>query len=158
MKPKIYLLGLLFCTACTATFAQKGRPAQPVSTTVHLSEAVRTLFVENDITVVLTERKSDDVIAEGDARDVKALRVQVDDGRLSLSSSSATSLAGLKVYVPAAHLLKINLQGKSILRATATLQNPALKVVLDGEGIVTLSSTGKLVIEGTSDFDFVQSR
>lgn len=158
MKPKIYLLGLLLCTACTATFAQKGKPAQPVSTTVHLSEAVRTLLVENDVTVVLTDEKSDDVIVEGDARDVKALRVQMDEGRLSLSSSSATNLAGVKVYVPATRLAKINLQGKSILRATTTLQNPTLKVILDGEGIVNLSSTGKLVIEGTADFDFVQSR
>lgn len=158
MKPKIFILGLLLCTACTAAFAQKTKPEHPVSTTVHLTEVPRALFVDNDVSVILTDGKTADVTIEGDARDVKAVRVKMNDGDLLLSSSFGQSMAGLKVYVPATQLAKINLFGKSVLRSTATLQNPHLKIIVDGEGIVNVSSAGKVVIESTDGYDFVKSR
>ena len=147
---------MLFITTAGASFAQPAKPETTASKTIHLSGSAAVLFVEGDVSVVLTDSKTTDLVVEGDAREIKALRVNMEEGRLSLSS--AASLAQLKVYVPSAGLTRINLLGKSILRSASVLQNPNLKIVLDGEGIVNLSSTGKLVIESTDAFDFVRSR
>lgn len=159
MKPKIFILSILFGAVFTSAFAQKPQAtAPPVQTNVHLGQPAHVLFVENDITVILTDDDTNDVTVEGDARDVKALQVDLNDGNLFLSSASAANKTGVKVYVPAKQLIKVHLSGKSILRSAAVLQNKSLKIVLDGEGIVNLSSTGKVVIEGTNDFDFVKNR
>lgn len=158
MKPKIFILGLLLCTAGTAAFAQKTQPEVPVSTTVHLTEVPRALFVDNDVSVILTDSKTTDVVMEGDARDVKAVRVKMNEGTLSLYSSSGQSMAAVKVYVPATQLAKINLLGKTVLRSATTLQTPHLKIIVDGEGIVAVSSVGKVVIEDTDGYSFVKSR
>lgn len=158
MKAKIFILGLLLCTMGTAAFAQKTKPEVPVSTTVHLTEVPRALYVDNDVAVILTDSKTAEVTVEGDARDVKAVRIKMNEGALSLYAASGQSMAAVKVYVPASQLAKINLLGKTVLRSATTLRNPHLKIVVDGEGIVAVSSVGNVVIEGTDGYDFVKSR
>lgn len=155
MKPKILLIGLLLGTAA---FAQKPAKEAPVSTAVHLHEAVRALYVESDLTVILTGGQTTDLVVEGEARDVKAVRVRAGDEGLSLSMPGEARANGLKIYVPATQLTNVHLFGKSVLRSSTVLQNSKLKIVLAGEGIVNLSSAGKVLIEGSDGFDFVKRR
>ena len=155
MKPQTLLIGLLLGTAA---FAQKQTTEAPVTTTVHLTEATRTLYVESDVTVILTGNETSDVVIEGDARDLKTLRAKAADGTLSLFVPLESSAARLKVYVPASQLSKVYLFGKSVLRSETVLQNPKIKIILAGESVVNVSSVGKVLIEGSDDFDFIKSR
>ena len=156
MKPKFIMTALLLCSLAFSAFAQKSKPSDPVSKLIRLNEGYSSMVIEDDISVVLTESNSNEIIIKGEEKSVEKVKVEVDDGRLILSYVSAGVPAAVKVYVPAALLSRVNINGKSEVTSASTLNNPKLRVIVAGEGKVHLRSSGKVLVEGTDEFDFIR--
>jgi len=151
MKPKFIMTALLLCSLAFSAFAQKSKPSDPVSKLIRLNEGYSSMVIEDDISVVLTESNSNEIIIKGEEKSVEKVKVEVDDGRLILSYVSAGVPAAVKVYVPAALLSRVNINGKSDVTSASKL-----RVIVAGEGKVHLRSSGKVLVEGTDEFDFIR--
>ena len=57
--------------------------------------------------------------------------------------------------MPAGLLSKIDVYGKAKLSSENTLSNEKLKVILADEATINIRSQGKVIVEGTSEIDFV---
>ena len=157
MKPTFFFAVLILCGVSFSSFTNKpSTPAETVSKVVRFNERFFSLIVENDLSVVLTESSSNEIIIEGSEHAIKTLIVNVEDGKLNLSSLPFASHAGVTVYVPAAFLSKVNLYGNSRLSSSSVLNNARLHVLIAGEAKVHLRSNGKVTVEGTPDFDFIK--
>jgi len=140
-----------------SAFAQKSSVSDPVSKTVKLDETFTSLLITNDLSVILTESASNEIVIEGDARDIKKVEVSIVDNRLVLASSRPQVRLDVKVYVPAAFLNKVYIDGKANLSSSSTLRNKNLRIFLSEEAIINVKSFGKVTVETSSEIDFVAS-
>lgn len=154
MKPKSLLVALLLVTVSTAAIAQNRKPT-PSSMTIRFAEVFTSLVVEGNLTVVLTESTSPDIILEGNASTVAAKEA---DRTLSLSAYNGYAPNETVVYVSAGLLSHVYLNGTGTLRSASTLQNHGLKIVLSDEAKVWVKSTGYVTVETASNIDFVKGR
>ena len=156
MKPKFFFTALLLGSLAFSAFAQKSQPSDPVSKLIRLNEGYNSLVIEDDISVVLSESNSNEIIIKGEEKSVEKVKVKVDDGKLVLWYVPGAVPTAVKVFVPAAALSRININGKSDVTSASTLNNPKLRVIVAGEGKVHLRSNGKVLVEGTDEFDFIR--
>lgn len=156
MKPKLFILVAALSTIGFSAVAQKAKYAEPVTRSIHLKESFSSLVINNDISVVLTESSSEEIVIKGDESRIKKCKVQVDDGKLFLSYLQTNEKPDVQVYVPARFLNKVIINGKSELTSSSILSNAAIRVIIAGESKVHLRSIGKVTVEGTDDFDFIR--
>ena len=158
MKPKLILPLLLAGAISFSSFANPVNDKEPASKVVNLKEAYTSLVIESNIKVVLMESSASDVTLTGDERDIKKVRVRVSDGKLILTSLDQIVKPDVTVYIPANLLTRIDVNGKAQLSSAQILSNQKLKVVLADEATINLRSQGKVVVEGTSEIDFVTGK
>jgi hypothetical protein len=141
-----------------SSFSQNSKALAPVSKTVNLTEAYSSLLIENNLSVILTESASPTIKIEGDARDVKKVGVFVTDGQLVLTYAQPNLQPDVKLYVPAAFLTKVFMNGKAMLSSSAVLKNKKLKIYMAEEGQVNIRSVGSVIVEPDNEIDFVKTR
>jgi hypothetical protein len=157
MKPKFLSACLMLFVISFSAFAQKSSVGDPVSKTVKLDEPFTSLLIASDLPVILTEGDSNNIVVEGDARDIKKVGVSIVDDRLTLTDSRPQARPDVKVYVPATFLNKVYVNGKANLSSSSVLHNKNLKIFLSEEAIINVKSFGKVTVETTSEIDFVAS-
>ena len=155
MKPKLILPLLLASAISFSSFANSVNHKEPASKVVSLQEKYTTMLIESDLAVVLTESNSNEIVLKGDERDIKKVKVKVEDGKLILTSLTQSFKPDVTIYVPAGLLSKIDVYGKAKLSSENTLSNEKLKVILADEATINIRSQGKVIVEGTSEIDFV---
>jgi hypothetical protein len=153
MKPKFLFLCLLLSTIGLSAFAQSTAPQ--AAKKIQLTEAVSTLIVEDDITVVLTDSKADHLSVEGDA---KAVLATIVDGQLVLSARKSFGASDVTVYVPAGQLSKVFLNGTGSLSSSEILSNQRIKIFLASEAKINVRSRGSVSVETNNDIQFVQGK
>lgn len=153
MKPKFLFLCLLLSTIGLSAFAQKMAPQDTKK--IQLTETVTTLYVEDDITVVLTDSKADHLSVEGDA---KAVLATITDGQLVLSARKTYGATGVTVYVPAGSLSKVFLNGTGSLSSSEILSNQRIKIFLASEAKINVKSKGSVSVETQDDIQFVRGK
>jgi hypothetical protein len=158
MKPRLFLPLLLATTISFSSFANTTSHTEPASRVVSLKEKYTSMVIESDLAVVLTESNSTEIVLKGNERDIKKVRVKVQDGNLILTSLDYIIKPDVTIYVPANLLTRINVNGKARLSSDNTLSNEKLKVVIADEATVNLRSQGKVIVEGTSEIDFVTGK
>ena len=151
MKPIIFSICLLLGSFGFTASAQKATPETKV---IQLKEIFTSVSADDDIDIVLTDSKSGDLLVEGNT---KALDVQLRDGHLQLAKSHHTTNP-VKVYVPAAYVSKIYMNGNGMLSSSSVLSGNRIKVVLAGESRIALRSTGNVTVETMNDIQFVRNR
>ena len=157
MKQKFLLICLMLSAMGFSSFAQNSKVSEPFSKTVKLKEECTSLVIEDNLSVILTESASNNITIVGDIRDVKKTGVSITDGRLVLSYALRDLPSEVKVYVPAALLGKVFINGKGTLSSSTVLKNKTLKIFLAEEGKVNNRSLGNVIVEPMNDICFVST-
>ena len=151
MKPLLFTIGLLLGSFGLSAFAQK---ATHEPKHIQLQEIITSVSVNDDIDIVLTDSKANELLVDGNP---KAVSVFVNDGHLQLAKTQQTA-GVVKIYVPAAYVSKVFMNGTGELSSSAVLSGSRLKIVLAGESKIALRSTGNVTVEAVDDIQFVKSR
>lgn len=154
MKPKFFFIALLLVSIGTTAFAQDKKGTEPL-TAVYFPEAITSLSINDNLTVILTEGASPNISVEGDA---KAVIAKFEDGHLLLSAGNQYQTAKPVVYVPAALLKKVFLNDAATLRSATALKQGKLKIFMSGEGKVDVRTLGAITIETIDDVEFIKAR
>jgi len=154
MKPKFFFICLLLSSLGFSSFAQESPKMDGSAKTVQFNETYHSLSIQDNITVILTEGKSDKIFIEGNA---KAVDARVSDGHLTLSAGSRFT-EDVKVYVPADFVSKVYMNAAGSLNSAATLSNSKIKIYLAAEARINVRSTGNVAVETIDDIQFVKGR
>lgn len=154
MKPKFFFMALLLLSFGATAFSQDKKTTEPL-TTVQFSEAITSLTINDNLTVVLTDGASPNISAEGNS---KALSARLDDGHLLLSARYPHQTPQTVVYVPAGLLRKVFLNDAGTVRSATALKQDKLKIFMSGEGKVEVRSLGAVTVETLDDVQFVKAR
>lgn len=121
---------------------------------IRLDKSFSQLVVEDHITVVLTREAGSEISIHGERAQALHLRASIRNNKLYLWMARGQRGEDVIVYVPAALLERVTLNGDSQLSSSGTLFNPSLAVCVNGASILNLRSTGKIQVEGSSEYEY----
>ncbi|HEY6503850.1 MAG TPA: DUF2807 domain-containing protein [Chitinophagaceae bacterium] len=120
------------------------KPAQP-----------RTLVINANVTVVLVNGDDAFLRMEGGKDFEEQLTIRQTGHKLVIEAKRSRNLKGKGViYVPAAYLKYIEINGDSYVKALTTLQNPKLDVLINGECKLHVVTTGVVNLLETERYSF----
>jgi len=155
MKKRIFSLFALLFSMISICFALPVDKNPPMIT-ISLDQSFTGLVVDDNITVVLTNKTGSEITVSGDRSQVKKLRAVVKKGYLNIWQPGGDKGEMLTVYVPAMLLRHIIVNGGSQISTASTLDNNGLEVIVNGACKLDLRSKGTIDVNGSSDYEFTK--
>jgi len=113
---------------------------------INRSPAFENVEVRGDIVVFLTNEKSDDVTLQGESKDVNAVTIAENDNTLEINATKAKSASNLVVYLPAAKIHSLKINGNAKVFSSGDVLVDDLAITVKGNSIVKVYHYGKLTI------------
>lgn len=141
-KTSIFLLAIL-ASAFTSVFAKA--PGDSTN-----SQAVRTLIINADVTVVLIDNEKAELEVSGSGKLSRLISFQTKQDTLTINADDFRDLKeeGV-VYVPAGSLKKIQVNAEAAVRSFDILQVPSLELNVNSDCNVVLRHSGQLNVTGS---------
>jgi hypothetical protein len=153
MKNKIVILLLSVFSVARFGFAASVNVEPPLMK-ISFDRSFTSLEVEDNIAVVLTNETGNEISLAGDKEYVKRVRAAVKRGRLYIWLTGSEKGERVTVYVPAALLRQVVINGDSYVSTASTLNNAGMLVVVNGACKLFIKSRGRIDISGTSEYEF----
>ena len=154
-KFKIVFFALFLSGAINAAALPINDKEPQLSRTLILNEACLQLEVWGDVEIVLSPENTDRIILQGTKQDVNSIQTSLKNGRLYVRAEKVNFANSTRIIVPAAMLRFIRVNGKGLITSVKQLNNPQLKVELNGEAKVLLHSTGSVIVEAAEGYDLL---
>jgi hypothetical protein len=154
MKKRFFTIALALIASLGTTLATERESKEPASYKIQLEKRFTSLQIDDDINVVLTNTNNNEIVVEGSLADIKSVVAAVADGRLAVWMSGAKRGNQVTVYIPAAMLDFIAINGDSELRTNTVLNNPRLEVEVNGLCKIHIRSFGKVHVSNLSEYEF----
>lgn len=138
---KTILPALVFITY----FAGNARSSNTPALLISRNDAITSLVVNANVTVVLVTQPGQQVQIAGDKAVVGEISVSQDNGKLVIDGNRKKNYKRrIYVYVPAMQLQKIWINNAAFVRTLNTLRIPILKVLINGKCKIRLATLGKI--------------
>jgi hypothetical protein len=115
---------------------------------------VTSLVINEGITVVLTNETSREITVEGNHAEQNPLKLELTDGKLTLTRRTTIQGEKLLVYIPATNLRSVSINGVSTLQSNVVLPLKKLNIVLAAECDIRIKTTGKVNIISWDDIEY----
>ena len=155
-KLRIALFALFLSGAINAAALPLNNEEEPqLSRTLILNEVCLQVEVWGDVEIVLSPENTDRIILQGTKQDVSSIQTNLKNGKLYVRAEKVNFAKTTRIIVPAAMLRFIRVNGKGLVTSVKPLNNPRLKVELNGEASVLLHSAGSVVVEAAEGYDLL---
>jgi hypothetical protein len=158
MKKKLTALFAAIICLTGFSFAKQPGPGEPTTMKIGFTKKFTSLDIKNDVNVVLTASDGNEILIKGEREDVKRVRATVSNGCLTVWMANGMSNKYVTVYVPAALLDQVIVNGDSNVQTETVLTNPRLDVEINGECSINIRSLGKVEVRNGTEFEFVRNR
>ena len=154
MKKNLVALLLVAVTFTSFSYAGNIDPAGPPIMKMEFAKIFTSLAVQDHVNIVLTNSSESEITIEGEKRDIKDLRASVSHGCLTVWMANSVDGKKITVYVPAAFLDLIYVNGDSNVKSASALNNRQLTVEINGECRIDIRSQGKIELRDGFDYEF----
>lgn len=120
---------------------------------IKAKQSFRSIIINNDIDVVLSESAFTEIYVAGSKKDVQNVNYFVRKGILHIQSKSGSLKGKVTVHVPVSQLQLVEINGKSTVTSNGTLSSSLLKVIVNGEARFDIKSFGRILVEADEDID-----
>lgn len=144
------IICILAITAALSGFAQSENTTKKITTL----KAASSLIINGDISVVLLNDDSKEISIEGGAGTVKSFVVTEHNGTVTISNYSGAKRTDALVYVPAALLKTISINGAAAISSYEPLYNKNIDVVINGDCNLWLKTFGSVSVDALNEFDY----
>lgn len=145
----IAVLSYLPAAAAPVTPTNKDNTVQVV-----LAASFHRMVVCNNVNVVLVEEASQQVSVKGKAKWCEAVKLEVKDGVLTVSSSRSSSMKQATVYIPVQQLESITVKGYSDIESKGALHSHTLNIYIEGDCRVSVLNDGLVTVSNGPLHDF----
>lgn len=156
---KRFVLPIIALNGFLATTAQPFLTSTIESKKFDLIETFNEIEVRgNDIKIILTDNLDDQLVFQGNPKDVKAAKATVVNGKLIIDASRKKSYTEFKVYMSTANVRSMVTFGKMEILSSGTIKTRDLKLILNGSSLVSINHDGNLRIVPGSGYEFANTR
>jgi hypothetical protein len=118
---------------------------------INHSQAFENVEVRGDIIVFLTNEKTDDIVLQGESRDITAVTMTETDNKLEINATKAKSKP--IVYLPAAKIHALKITGDAKVFSSGDVLVDDLAITLKGNSIVRVYHYGKLTVTPAQGYE-----
>jgi hypothetical protein len=154
MKKNLFMLLTAVVTFTSFSYAANSGPDDPATVKMDFTKKFTSLDIKDHVNIILTSSSESGITIRGDQQDVKDVRAGVNSGRLTVWMTGSGRGAHVTVYVPAALLDQIFINGDSKVQTESILSNPQLDVEINGECRISIRSLGKVDVRNGSEYEF----
>lgn len=145
---------LLAITAALSSFSQTLTNEEYGVRKIKSSEGIKSLVVNNEVSVVLLNSVSNQISIEGDRNVIELYSIELKKNTLTITNNSKEDRTGAIVYVPAGLINQVTINGNSAVTSKETLRNKHISVWMNGESNFWVRTYGKVYVEAAEGFDY----
>lgn len=120
------------------------------------SQDYSAISVRDDINVVLVEAPTKTITIEGPEDLVDAVRFEVRKGELKVSTTKkAAGKERVTVVIPVQNVKSLTVRGTASVTSHELLSSPRILVKITGNGMVSLKTKGKVVVDSDENHDYI---
>jgi Putative auto-transporter adhesin, head GIN domain len=120
-----------------------------------IEKAFQKIRIEGDISVTLTNGPAGSFIVEGKEKELNKIRTVVENNTLILDVSRKAIFRRLTLYLPAASLQAIQLNGNGDITSNELIRSAHLLISLNGNIEVKIKTLGTLSFDAAEDIELV---
>lgn len=150
MKQKIVLAALTLIAFTTQSFA-KENPS--ITRKIETTSSFEKIVVGNNINLMLVTDENE-ITVEGNAAYVNDVVITNKNGILSVNSNDWHTAQKIIVYVPVKKLSALEITGFAKVMAADIIDTPALNVLINGNCMLGLQTTGHITLQHPEDIEF----
>lgn len=109
--------------------------------------------IYGDVSMILTNEPSGTIVMEGKEKDVNKIRHRVNDNELVIDARRKNYFNKLVIYLPAANLQSMQINGDGDISSTGMIQSDELHITLNGAIDVKIKTTGKVNVDAPRDLE-----
>ncbi|MFT3679879.1 MAG: DUF2807 domain-containing protein [Ferruginibacter sp.] len=152
MKRTFFLL--LAIAATMSSFAQPVKDPNNATKKVVMKNAITSVIINDNLSVVLLNDASKEILIEGSENVLDQFLVSESKNGITITNNSGKGRTAALVYIPAALIKKITINGASAISSYEMLNNKNIDVLVNGDCKLWLKTYGAVNVEATSDFDY----
>ena len=154
MKKQFVSIILIAVLSYLPAAAAPVTPAKDNTVQVALAAPFHRMVVCNNVNVVLVDVASQQASIKGKAKWREAVKLEVKDGVLTVSSSRSSSMKQATVYIPVQQLEGITVKGYSDIESKGTLHSQKLNIHIEGDCRVSVLNDGLVTVSNGPLHDF----
>lgn len=151
---KKLIICLLAITATLSSFSQSLTNDNYGVRKIKSTEAIKSLVVNDEVSVVLLNSSSDEISIEGDKNTIELYAVELKNNTLKVTNNSKDDRKAAIVYVPAALIDQVTINGNSAVTSKETLRNKHIAVWMNGTSNFWVKTYGKVYVQAADGFDY----
>ncbi|HMO61467.1 MAG TPA: DUF2807 domain-containing protein [Ferruginibacter sp.] len=151
---KKLIICVLAFAAATNGFAGTKKDPNHVNRSLHTASYIHSLVVNGNTSVVLVNEVSKQISIEGSEDMINQVEVKEENGQLTITNTSKKGRTAAIVYVPAALISHIHMNGNGAVSTMETLDNKNIDVLVNGDCKLWIKTYGTVTVDAMPDFDY----
>ncbi len=151
---KKLIVCLLAITATLSSFSQSLTNENYGVRKIKSTEGIKSLVVNDQVSVVLLNSSSDEISIEGDKNAIELYAVEQKKNTLTVTNNSKDDRKAAIVYVPAGLIDQITINGNSAVTSKEFLRNKQIAVWMNGTSNFWVKTYGKVYVQAADGYDF----
>lgn len=151
---KKLIICLLAITATLSSFSQSLTNENYGVRKIKSTEAIKSLVVNDEVSVVLLNSSSDAITIEGDKNAIELYSIELKKNSLTITNNSKENRTAAIVYVPAGLIDQVTINGNSAVTSKETLRNKHIAVWMNGTSNFWVKTYGKVYVQAAEGFDY----
>lgn len=113
------------------------------------------VLIDGDISLVLTNDPAGTLMIEGCEKDVNRVTCRVKNNKLIIDAGSSSNCNELTVYLSAARLLSMRINGDADISSMGVIKSDELRISMNGKVTVKVKTTGNLSFDTPDYYDLL---
>ena len=154
LRQKLYLpVFALIISIAAAAQVHSNRSPVIDRKEINVSEPFQHIEVRGNVKVILTNAPAGYILLEGTYKDIGAVATILRQGKVVIDAQEKQSFSNLNVYVSAANLSSLTINGDGDIRSLGTVKTNELDLILNGIVGVDVRSEGKVNVVAGEGYD-----
>jgi Putative auto-transporter adhesin, head GIN domain len=149
---KLFFPSLLLLFSFRPGEGTGGSTLPVVKKEVKLATPFQSVNIHGDVSVILTNEPAGTITMAGIEKDLDRIRYKVKNNELIIDTYRKNILRDLTIYLSAATLQSIQLNGEGNIYSTVSIKQEGLHLLLNGNIKVKVYTKGKLTIDATEGY------
>lgn len=152
MNIQIVLVAIMLSTSLSAAATHKDSADNKIRTW-QATQEFHSVTVSDNVNIILAENLSTTISIQGKEKLVNAIKLEVKNGVLHVSSNRSPLKNKAVVYIPVRLLNSLTVNGASEVYSMGHLQSANLHIKLDGPVKMSVKSTGTITIDHEQEWE-----
>lgn len=152
MNIQILLVAVLLSTSVGAAATERDSSDNKVRTWA-ATGAFHSVTVSDNVNIILAEDPGSTLSIQGKAKQVDAVRFEIKNGVLHVSSSRIPFKNKAVVYIPVRLLNRLTIKGASEVHSMGYLRSAHLHIEVDGPCKMSVKNTGPITIDHDQEWE-----